>query len=554
MPLKQLTLFGSLDEFADAIGFHSYRDLARLVYPHPRYRTFLLSKKLGGSRTIHAPKKKLKELQRRVLLVLQEKLPKPKPAVHGFTPRKSVLTNAQEHLNKTFVFNIDLKDFFPSINFGRIKGLLQAKPFEFPPEVASVIAHICCKDGVLPQGAPTSPLLSNLICRRLDNELQTLAQDCRARYTRYCDDITFSFTVKSAELLRPEIVRLEFGKVQAGVKLESIIEANGFSINHKKVSLNNRAQRMRVTGVTVNEQPNVPRIFIHQIRGMLHAWERYGLDAAQSALAIKYPRQLRSGDEPPFANVVRGKLLYLKMIRGEASPVYGKLATRFNALVQRDQPGKVAKLRVSRAATTKFDVERATFSIELCQDFPGIDAVTSVGSAFLFEGDVLVTCWHVFAPFVKESSQQITFDIEGAELRDFRKRKGLRVTLIGKSEHHDLAILKPLFDVSDYPYLMPHKSSPSVGTLVTMFGFPNFRQSKSVSITNTEIITATFIKSGVKYIEVRDQIRAGNSGGPVVLQQTVELVGVAVEGATQANGDNGVVASSELISLLESLK
>jgi len=547
---RQLTFFGSLDEFVAHVGLTHYRDLARLIYPSPKYRTFLLPKKLGGSRTIQAPKKRLKELQKRVLQFLQEKSPNPKPSVHGFTKNRSVLTNAKEHLNKTFVFNVDLKDFFPSINFGRVKGLLQTRPFEYPPQVASVVAHICCKDGALPQGAPTSPLISNLICRRLDNELQALAKECRARYTRYCDDLTFSFTVKKADFLPPEIVRLEAGIAHVGGKLISIIENNGFVVNLDKVSLSNRSQRMKVTGVTVNEQPNVPRVFIHQIRGMLHAWEKHGLQAAEATLLERYSRHLRSNTVPPFANVLRGKLLYLKMIRGEASPVYGKLAARFNDLATRENPEAASRLKISRAAVTPLDVERASFSIECCQNFPSTGAVTSSGSAFLLEGDMLVTCWHVISTHIEEAKTRVGFDENEIELRDFRKRKGLKVTLMKKWEHHDLAILKPQFDVSEYPYLVPGNSPPSVGALVIMFGFPNFRQSKGISTTSTEIITAEFVKSGVKYVEVRDQIRAGNSGGPVVLKETLELVGVAVEGATQSDGDNGVITANELTSLV----
>src|SRR5205814_3311637 len=109
-----------------------------------------------------------------------------------FIPARSILTNAKPHLRQKFVLNVDLKDFFPTINFGRVRGVLIAKPYCLLPHIATYIARICCRDNALPQGAPTSPIISNMICSRLDRQLLRLARQYRCVYTRYADDLTFS--------------------------------------------------------------------------------------------------------------------------------------------------------------------------------------------------------------------------------------------------------------------------------------------------------------------------------------------------------------------------
>lgn len=274
----------TLDDLANRLAGISYSLLAKLIYPTPKYKSFHLAKKSGGVRIINAPRKKIKIIQWKTLELLQEHYQSVKSPVHGFVKNKSIVTNAQQHLEKSFIFNIDLEDFFPSIHFGRIQGIFLKKPFEFSYEIASVLAHICSKDKILPQGAPTSPIISNLICRRLDSDLQELARKYRATYTRYCDDITFSFSVSRLSDLPKQIIDLSASQTNPGKELLAIIDKHSFKVNLGKVRLEGRSRRMQVTGLTVNEQPNVPRTFVHEIRGMIHAWKRYGLEKAEGQL------------------------------------------------------------------------------------------------------------------------------------------------------------------------------------------------------------------------------------------------------------------------------
>ena len=153
------------------------------------YRQFEITKGKGKARIIDAPDERLKYLQRQIASKLNQ-LYRVRNPVHCFVPEKSVKTNALAHLRKRFVLNIDLRAFFPSITERRIIGVLESLGVE--SRAAAIIATLCCHKAHLPQGAPTSPVISNMICFRLDKELLAFAKGARCIYTRYADDITFS--------------------------------------------------------------------------------------------------------------------------------------------------------------------------------------------------------------------------------------------------------------------------------------------------------------------------------------------------------------------------
>ncbi len=140
-----------------------------------RYKSFLVPKRSGGSRRITIPQKSLKTLQRKLSQVLYTQY-NPRPCVHGYVVGKNVITNANSHRRKAFIFNLDIQDFFGSINLGRVRGLFMAKPFFFSNEVATTIANLCCHENKLPQGSPSSPIISNFICQQLDQELSYFAK------------------------------------------------------------------------------------------------------------------------------------------------------------------------------------------------------------------------------------------------------------------------------------------------------------------------------------------------------------------------------------------
>lgn len=277
------------------------------------YRTFTIPKKAGGERTIAAPHPSVQILQRKLNHILSLEY-SPKPCVHGFAPTKSVVTNAREHENKRWVLNIDLADFFPSITFPRVLGVLMAKPYEFPRPVAAVFARICCHGDVLPQGGVTSPLVSNLVSFNLDRRLTMLARDHKCQYTRYADDITISTNRKEfPKAIAQPAVNGKVDAVKLGPDLVAAVEEGGFKVNLRKSRLQFKGSRQDVTGLTVNEFPNVPRTYVRQIRAMLHAWRKHGYEAAAAEHCEKY----RVGKAPAeFRNVVRGKIEFLRMVRG----------------------------------------------------------------------------------------------------------------------------------------------------------------------------------------------------------------------------------------------
>jgi RNA-directed DNA polymerase len=295
-----------------------------------RYRHFEIPKRTGGMRPIHAPNGLVRELQDKLQVDLA-RLFNAHPNAHGFIEERSVATNAADHAGKRWVLNVDLEGFFPTINFGRIRGLFLKPPFEMGPAAAAVCAQIVTYRNGLPQGAPTSPVLSNYIASSLDRRLLRLARQHKLAYSRYADDITFSTDLPQFPVVFAAREQVEGGalKVVAGEVLEQVIASCGFAINAKKVRLQGNGVRQSVTGLSVNEKVNVERRRIRQIRAMLHAWRKFGLAAAAGEHFAKYRgRQLRNAPEDAgkaFRNIVYGHLAFVKMVRGQADPVFLKL-------------------------------------------------------------------------------------------------------------------------------------------------------------------------------------------------------------------------------------
>ncbi|MBI1250991.1 MAG: TIR domain-containing protein [Alphaproteobacteria bacterium] len=322
-------------------------DIARLLRTHPgqlswtlykapetaRYRAFEIPKRSGGMRQIHAPIAHVRDWQTRLAPILQAAY-EAHPSAHGFLRERGIMTNARTHVGQRLVLNIDLEDFFPSVNFGRVRGLFMRSPFNCGPAAATVLAQICTHRNGLPQGAPTSPALSNFAAAALDRRLTRLARDNNLRYSRYADDITFS---TNQPQFPPAVAEMRAGegdalKVRAGEALERAVAAAGFSINHKKVRLQRRSQRQSVTGVVVNARTNLTRQCVRRVRAMLHAWKKYGLEAAgaehfdrwRGAQANKRATTVGRA----FRHIVYGELSFLKMVRGADDPVFLKLCAQ----------------------------------------------------------------------------------------------------------------------------------------------------------------------------------------------------------------------------------
>jgi retron-type reverse transcriptase len=306
-----------------------------LLYKAPdseRYRHFEIPKRSGGMRSISAPHGLLRQMQDK-LHVAFKALHDAHPRAHGFIEKRSIATNAAEHVGKRWVLNVDLVDFFPSINFGRVRGLFMKPPFEMAPAAASVCAQIVTYRNGLPQGAPTSPVLSNFIAATLDRKLLRLARQHKLAYSRYADDITFSTNLMQfppSVAIREQIDGGGF-KVVAGDALQQAITTSGFAVNGNKVRIQGHGVQQSVTGLVVNGRINVERERIRKIRAMLHAWGKFGLDAAAAEHFAKYHtsrRRVKRARASAFRNIVYGQLSFVRMIRGGDDPVFLKLCSR----------------------------------------------------------------------------------------------------------------------------------------------------------------------------------------------------------------------------------
>ena len=436
-----------------------------------RYKEFSIKKKSGKERIIHAPVKGLKSIQKTLNLILQCVF-EPHAAAYGFVNGKSIVDNAKIHVGQRFVYNIDLKDFFPSIDQARVWKCLQLKPFnlfnssdttevslhkpkikvkqfttefgetifykfennrliliidrkgnfekykerltkhitrpiigphffsrellEYDKEIkkaiseylkrhigsslnlnqsnqfetrsniASIISNLCCTEmiverknengdwemkskNVLPQGAPTSPLITNIICQRLDYLLSAVAKRFGLIYSRYADDITFS-SMHNVYQLESDFIK----------ELDRIITEQGFHIKESKTRLQKDGYRKEVTGLLVNEKANVQQRYIKQLRMWLYYWERYEYERAAeffvkdysntnlvngqarlenqrmdrwNAKEFKFSNEYKEKRPINMVKIIRGKLNYLRMVKGVESDLYQKLKNRFDILI-----------------------------------------------------------------------------------------------------------------------------------------------------------------------------------------------------------------------------
>ncbi|WP_409312737.1 retron Ec67 family RNA-directed DNA polymerase/endonuclease [Pseudomonas putida] len=275
--LHQLQKAASLHDLA-AILNYTPSALSYLVYKRPaKYTQFTIPKSNGEPRQICAPCDELKALQKQVKVLLDkclatiEATSQARGAIsHGFKAGHSIITNAEPHKKRKYVFNVDLEGFFDSIHMGRIRGfLISNKDFKLNPKVATVLAQIMCHDDKLPQGSPTSPVASNLIGHLLDLRLVQLAKRNGCSYSRYADDLTFSTNKKEF----PEEIASsdESGNSwSAGPSLIKIIQKSGFKLNHNKTRMQYRTNRQSVTGLVVNQITNTPAEVRRTARAMAH--------------------------------------------------------------------------------------------------------------------------------------------------------------------------------------------------------------------------------------------------------------------------------------------
>ena len=299
---------------------HWFADLKGLAYknPEPKLRHYhyrVLPKQFGNLRVIESPKPRLKELQRRILTEILDRIP-PHDAAHGFTKGRSVRTFVAGHIGKRVVLRMDLQDFFTSITRPRIQAIFRT--LGYPEEVSDLMGGICANqtpadtwktisrdispDAVwkarwlyktphLPQGAPTSPALANLCAYRADCRLQALAEATGAIYSRYADDLAFS----GEKDFERKVDR--FALHAAAVLMEE-----GFNVHHRKTRVMREGVRQHLAGLVINERANVIRTDFDRLKAALMNCVRFG------------PESQNRDSHPRFRDHLEGRVAYVESI------------------------------------------------------------------------------------------------------------------------------------------------------------------------------------------------------------------------------------------------
>jgi hypothetical protein len=509
------------DDVATLLGI-SPKYLKLVLRLAPRYKVFHIPKKTGGLREIAAPTGAILQLQKKLLPYL-ESLYAGRTSAHGFIKGKSIHSNAEPHSRSRFVLNIDLENFFPTIHFGRIRGMLMGKPYYVGKAAATIIADLCCRSGMLPQGAPTSPVLSNMICAQLDSQLKALAKQYYCTYTRYADDLTFSTKARSFPKAIAEIPTDIGGQLEVGEDLALIIQRNGFKINQKKVRLATRHQRQEVTGLTTNRFPNVQRRFIRQIRAMLHAWERHGYDLAQHEFSLKYDKRANRLNGVYFSRVVRGKIEFVGSIRGKTDPLYWRLLRKYAKLI----PNYILK---EPNDFVEYDVKELKKALWVLMDDSG------QSTAFFLKGFGLVTCAHAITNI---NSLYVIRPDDPLETPH-------PVVVVAKDDKRDLALLKAPFNPPKELHF-GDDSEITQGIAIRLLGFPKHHTNADVSVAEGHVVHQYEFEK-MRRFHISVQIIKGNSGGPL-LNSRNQVVGVAIKGGTDEL--NAVVPISYLLYLRE---
>lgn len=447
------------------------------------YKDFNISVKPGKSRLISAPDRRLKMLQRALVPLLGE-IYSPRKPVHGFVRDRSVITNAASHLKSKFVINLDIERFFPSISENRVIGLLKALGVD--EDVSSIIARLCSNQGTLPQGAPTSPVLSNMICFRLDKEMQVIAKAAHCIYTRYADDITFSSYQPLSALFAAGVPSTgNFAPDLLAPQLLAAFINNGFKVHPDKTHYGDRHSRRIVTGLKVNSGLNVDRRFVRNVRSTLFSIETTGLAAAQKKFDDHY------GGRRDIARFLRGRISWIGNVKGQSDPVYRSIATRFNASFPM-QPIMVLPTRTEIRRRAVWILEHA-------------HGEWAQGSAFFLKDVGLVTAAHCVQ------------DAIGKEIDVYHPTKPANIFKVKVKKHHkirDLALLEHSIPSNEFYELEMTNTTYVIGDVLTAAGYPGFAPGDGLN-ERLGHISSFSVKSGVPLIEVTQKLTQGMSGGPV---------------------------------------
>lgn len=508
----------------------SNKKLRFLCYSNKKYKytTFELKKKnKNETRTINSPIRQLLLIQQKIKCEL-EKFYRYPSEVNGFIKGKSIIDNAKQHINKKYVINLDIEDFFPSIHYGRIYGLFRSKLFNFNKEISHLLTCLLTCDGALPQGSPTSPIISNLIFYSTDKQIIKYCRNKSIVYSRYADDITISFD-------KTEYISLFFQNSMLKIlnsEFENIFLNSGFSINQDKTRIQRYFMHQEVTGVKVNTKLNLNKSLKYQIRGTLHAIEKYGIENSTKEYCKKNNIDYNSRHQIKLINKLSGLISYWGMVKGKYSREYTFFAEKFNKII-----GK-----------RHFNLSSCDKSIILDKCILLIDYDNMISGTAFFYRNLIITCNHCIDELIPINNIYLFKNINYAI--------SIKASLIFKDVHKDIAIFKPSND-DEIINLININKQISVGDKVYIYGYPDYNNSTDFLTSQIEgNITNIRNYMSTKLYVVDCPVQPGLSGGPV-LNNSFNVIGMIVYGnkdLSTSKKENGFINIDIIDKCIDNLK
>lgn len=533
--------------------------LQYILYKNKTYSVFNIPKRNGLSREIKSPNTNLRIIQKKLSYILSLNYSINK-SVHGFVKNRGIKSNAKLHANQNYVLNFDLKDYFHQINQGRVIGFFK-KYYNFNNVVAGTLAEICCFENILAQGAPTSPIMANILSFSLDKQMARLCKEKKCVYSRYADDITIS---TNKEKFPRRFAYIKDNETIIGSALNSIVEESGFEVNTTKNRLRNNSQSQSVTGITVNKFLNVDRNYIRKIRAILHNFKVNDEELAKEIFFKNYhPRHKRhkkGKDENDMYNVVKGMIEFVSQIKGREDSIYRKLAISFNQLLL---PKYV--LSIDYLTKTEKDRRKNCFVIDLTyyKYTKGSDKTEIFGytaSAFLLKGIGIITSAHTFKDYLNNIDEIKAIGMD--TLIAFRAnetsiKRNLKV--VYRDYDLDFAICN-IEGINYENYGFDYSTYLSEGQQVTLLGFPKYKTGNQLNSELGQVnhsISERFdnkfnIHTGEigviqKRFGITSTIFSGNSGGPI-LNDNNQVIGIATKGVGNQDVQvNTIIPISDVI-------
>ncbi|WP_339885618.1 reverse transcriptase family protein [Polaribacter vadi] len=276
---NELPVIYNLTHFSKLVGFERNYIIQAAVaskYSDAYYRYHKILKKNGDIRKIKEPLPNLKTIQYWILNNILEKI-EPSAFAKAYVKKRGLKQNIRFHIKQKIVYSFDIKDFFPSIKYSNIVSIFLN--IGYSEELSIYLAKLCCLEEKLPQGAPTSPYLSNLVFKHIDANISKFCKEKKIRYTRYADDLTFSGEFDHKELYN---------------FISAILLENDFEINKSKTKLMSREHRQIVTGIIVNDKPQLDKETRRLIRQEVYYIKKYSLESHMKKSNIKTSYYLNS--------------------------------------------------------------------------------------------------------------------------------------------------------------------------------------------------------------------------------------------------------------------